>query len=175
MKRKGASSPTLQCCCDDIRACDQWNQDHVPLSGKTHRLWRNQHRTWTISSQELEGSVESDCPTCKLLMRAIMAFGWNFAHVKRVHLRLSRLVPQLRVSVEDFRPRDNWEFYLSHPYGMQWLTSHPLATLVLIQIAQGTKDTNRSGPEYFKRHSSPDQHFSASTLMNGSAQWKNGN
>jgi hypothetical protein len=124
MKRKRASSTALRCCCDDIHVFGRRNQDQNRVAHKARRLlYRNQSRTWAITSKELKSSTAAGCPTCNLLMRAIMAFELNFAHVKTVHLRLSRLVPQLRVTVEDFRPRDNWAFYLSHPYGMQKPTS----------------------------------------------------
>jgi len=124
MKRKRASSTAVKCCCDDIRAFSRRNQDINRAAHKAHRLlYRNHTRTWTISSEELEGSTAAGCPTCNLLMRAIMAFELNFAHVKTIHLRLSRLVPQLRVTVEGFSPRDNLDFYLSHPYGMKHPTS----------------------------------------------------
>jgi hypothetical protein len=57
MKRKRASSIALKCCCDDIRAFGQWNQDQNRAAHKARRLlYRNQSRTWTISSEELEGS-----------------------------------------------------------------------------------------------------------------------
>lgn len=82
------------------------------------RLWRNFRRRWSISSYELEAFAESGCLTCDLLMKAVIAFGPNFADVKRLHLRLSSLVPQLRLTVEDCRDVADREFYLNHPHGV---------------------------------------------------------
>ena len=61
--------------------------------------------------------MRADCQTCTLLAKAITECGLNFAHIKAIHLRLSSLVPQLRITVKGARKGDTWEFYLSHPDG----------------------------------------------------------